>query len=352
VNLLKLSSALSKASLLLVATCALRLPADVLVTTNGARIVGKITGIHEGLVTVETDYAGEIKVKQALVASMETDRPVAVRLANGARIIGAVSATPDGRLKIAAGTGDTYATMDHISASWAAADEDPDVVARRKKWTYEAGVDISGEKGNQDQLGTAVAFKAERKGPEDDLKVYTDYDRQVTNGQKSVDQFKIGADYSDNFSDATSWYVRDEVGFDRVMDITFDEVAAAGFGYDFIKEKNQTLTGRAGVAYRDYSYSASANTPEFSGEGADFELQYALQVGKAQLTDKIAYLPDFQDPANYVINHELAYVIPITKSLWKLSFGVANNYNSRPVPGVDSLETLYYTRLVLTWGQK
>ena len=31
---------------------------------------------------------------------------------------------------------------------------------------------------------------------------------------------------------------------------------------------------------------------------------------------------------------------------------MSNNYNSRPVGGVDKLETLYFTRLVLTWGVK
>lgn len=351
-NLLKFSSALKRSAVLLAAFCAARLAADVLVTTDGSRIVGKIANIHEGIVTVVTGYAGEIKVKQALVKSIETDRPVAFRMANGARVIGTVSAAPDGRLKIAGREGTTYETIDHIAASWAAADEDPDVVARRKKWSFEAGVDISGEKGNENQLGTAMDLKADRKGPDDELQAYTAYDRQVTNGEKSVDQFKVGVDYSDNFSEATSWYVRDEVGYNRVMDITFDEVAATGIGYDLIKEKNQTLTVRGGVSYRDYEYSAEANTPAFSGAGADFELQYALQVGKAQLTDKVAYLPEFQDTANFIINHDLEYVIPITKSLWKLSFGVANSYDSRPVAGVESLETLYYTRLVLTWGPK
>jgi putative salt-induced outer membrane protein YdiY len=352
VNPPKTRSALRRIAVLLLASLSLRLSADVLLTTNGARIVGKITGIHAGVVTVQTDYAGEIKVKQGLVTSIETDRPVAVKLASGARVIGTVTPTPDGRLKVSGREGDVYTTMDHVAASWAAADEDPDVVARRKKWSYVAGVDISGEKGNTNQLGTAMNLKADRKGPDDELQLFTDYDRQVTNGEKSVDQFKVGADYSDNFSAATSWYVRDEGGYDRVLDITFEDTAAAGLGYDFVKDKIETLTGRAGLSYRYDEYSADADTPELSAFGADFEVQYTRMVGKSQLTDKISYLPEFQDAGAYVVNHDFGYVIPITKSLWKLAIGVTNSYNSRPVPGVEKLETIYFTRLELAWGQK
>ena len=75
-------------------------------------------------------------------------------------------------------------------------------------------------------------------------------------------------------------------------------------------------------------------------------------VGKSQLTDKISYLPEFQDAGNFVIAHNFAYIIPITKSLWKLAIGVSNNYDSMPVSGVEKLETLYFTRLELAWGQK
>jgi hypothetical protein len=352
VNNNTIPSALARTALLLLAFLSPGLRADVLVTSNGARIVGKVTLIQAGVITVQTDYAGEIKVKQSLVTSLETDRPVALRLVSGARVIGTVTATTDGRLKVSGREGDVYTTFDHVSASWAAADEDPDVVARRKKWSYTAGVDVAGEKGSQNQLGTAVSLKADRKGPEDELQLFTAYDRQVTNGQKSVDQFKAGADYSDNFSDRTSWYARDEGGFDRVMDITFDDVAAAGLGYDLVKDKIQTLTGRAGLSYRYDEYSADADIPGVSAVGADFELQYSRLVGRSQLKDKIAYLPEFQDAGNFIVAHDFSYEIPITKSLWKLAIGMTNDYNSRPAPGVNKLETLYYTRLELTWGQK
>jgi preprotein translocase subunit YajC len=334
------------------AMVALNAAADVVVTTNGARIVGKVTAIDAGTVVITTDYAGELKVKQALVASIETDTPVAVRLASGDRVTGVVTPTADGKEKIAGASVDAYTTIPQIAASWGAGQEDPAVTALRRKWAYEADVDINGENGTHNQLGTNLGFKATLKGPDDNLGFYSAYNRQATNGLKSADQFKAGVDYTDNLSAQTSWYVRDEGGFDRVMLITFDDIAAAGFGYNFVKTADQTLTGRIGVSYRAYQYAAGDGTPNISAIGGDAEIQYEKSFGTSKLTDKITYVPDLQDTKSYVITHEFGYAIPLAASEWKLTTGVSNNYDSEPAPGVKRLETLYFTRLSLTWGQK
>ena len=343
---------LARTAAVLALLCSLRLAADVVVTTSGARIVGKVTSISDGTINITTDYAGDIKVKQSLVASIETDAPVAVRLATGDRVTGTVTPTSDGKVKIEGTAGPAVAAVPQIAAIWAAGQEDPAVVALRRKWLYEAAVDINGESGVHDQLGTDMLFKATLKGPDDTLIFDTAYNRQVTNGQKSADQFKAGVDYSDNLSANVTWFVRDEAGFDRVNQITFGDIAAAGLGYSFIKAADQTLTGRAGLSFRDYQYAPAAGISNVNAVGADFELQYTKTFKTSQVSDKITFLPDFQDSKSYVLSHEFAYSVPIALSLWKLSIGVSNSYNSEPVPGIAKLDTLYFTRLNLTWGQK
>lgn len=334
----------------LAALCTARLAADTVETTNGARIVGKIKMIHGGVVTINTDYAGELNVKQTLVTSITTDHPVAVRVADGTKIIGMVSPAPEGGLRIASPTSSLTTPVNRVVASWAAGEEDPDLVALRRKWSYEAGVDINGSSGTHTQLGTAFTYKAKLTGPDDTFQYYADYLRQKTDSAVSADQFKAGADYAENFTPLTSWYARDEAGFDRILDIKFYDIAATGYGYDLIKEKNQTLIGRAGVSYR-YDQYTTPGAAALSSVGADFELEYNLNIGKGHLHDQIAFDPAFRDLGNFIIAHVFAYEIPITKSLWKLSLGMTNNYDSRPVDDVNKLETIYFTRLVLSWGE-
>jgi putative salt-induced outer membrane protein YdiY len=347
-NLLRLS--LSTVPLFAAAIAGSRLTADVVETANGARLVGQVVSIEKGVVVLKTDYAGEIKIKQDLVTSIATDHAVAVRLASGSRIEGIVSSPSAGTIQVAGADGTFTTTVPKIAATWAAGQEDPDIVALRRHWTYEADVDIEGKSGNHNQLGTDVGFRATLVGPEDTLQLYTDYNRQVTDGAKSADQFKMGIDYADHFTELASWYLRDESGFDRVMGIRYYDIAAGGLGYDFIHDgDHEVLTGRAGLSYRYDSYLDTA-TPNLSSLGADFEIEHKLKLGNSYLTNRIAFVPAFQDFGNFVINHESAYEIPLLSRWWKLKIGISNDYQSKPPPGIDKLDTTYFTRLVLNWG--
>ncbi|MGA3007306.1 MAG: DUF481 domain-containing protein, partial [Opitutaceae bacterium] len=227
-----------------------RVRADTVDTKEGAHLVGKITKVEAGSVYLHTDYAGDIVIKQSNVTRFATDKFIAVRLDSGQRIDGQVTPAPQGGLQIA-GTNKTVTTdIRHVAATWNAYGEDPLLIALRGQWTYEAFVDANGETGNHNQLGTSGGMRAERKATYNDLQLYAKYNRQVTDGQKSADQFATGVDYSTNYSGRDSLYVRDDAGFDRVMGISFSEVAAGGYGYDFIKQPSHTLTGRAGLSYR------------------------------------------------------------------------------------------------------
>ena len=64
-NILRIPAALPRIGILLLASLSLRLPADVLLTTNGAKIVGKITLIQGGIVVI---YSIPEEVARATVA--------------------------------------------------------------------------------------------------------------------------------------------------------------------------------------------------------------------------------------------------------------------------------------------
>jgi putative salt-induced outer membrane protein YdiY len=330
-----------------VAFGAAHLSADVVETKSGARIVGKVSKIDGGVVVVDTSYAGAITIKQSEVAAITTDAPVAVRLATGTRIDGKISGAA-GSLQIAGADGTISTTVEKVASTWAAGGKDPQIAALERGWAYEANVDIAGKSGNKSQLGTSAGLRATLAGVHDKLAFYTAYDRQVTDGQKSADQFKAGSDYQSNFSGKKSWYVRDEGGFDRIKDIQFYNVAAFGLGYDLIKAPKQTLTGRAGLSFRTENYK-SLFTTDVNAAGLDFGLAHSLQLDHASLVNRLAIVPSFDDFANFRATHESFLELPLANPSWKLRFGVNNDYNSKPGKGVDKMDTGYFTRLVLNW---
>jgi hypothetical protein len=322
-----------------------RLLADTIDIKNGARIVGKITKIDGGSVVVSTDFAGTITIKQSEVVSLSTDAPVAIRLASGTRFDGKLTAGSGGVVSIAGIDGTVSTTVDKVAASWAAGGVDPLV---KRDWSYEASVDVSGKTGNREQIGTAGEVRATLKTLQDMLQFYSAYNRQVSDGAKSADQFKAGVDYQNNFKGRYSWYVRDEGGFDRVKDIELYNIAAAGMGFDIIKEPKRTMTGRFGLSFRYEGYRDPL-TPDVKSAGLDIGLNNDLEFGDSRLVTRIAYVPTFEDFANYRLTHESYYQIPLASPAWKLRIGVSNDYNSQPPRGVEKLDTAYFTRLVLNW---
>ena len=124
--------------------------ADVVETKNGARLIGKVTKIDGGAVSLATDYAGTISIKQSEVASISTDAPVSVRLASGTRIDGKVSGAA-GTVQVVGADGTVNTTVDKVAASWPAGGKDPMLVALERGWAYEATVDVAGKSGNKSQ---------------------------------------------------------------------------------------------------------------------------------------------------------------------------------------------------------
>jgi putative salt-induced outer membrane protein YdiY len=330
------------------------LAADVVETKDGARIVGTVTRLEDGNVFVKTTYAGDIAIKQSEVTGITTDSPVTVRLSSGTVLNGKLT-TEAGAVKIAGADGELTTKVEKVAASWPTGTEDPMVTAHKKAlaekerhWTYEVSADMTGKTGNSEQLGTTAAARATLKTSQDTLLFYSGYNRQVSDGSKSADQFKAGVDYQNNFAGKLSWYVRDEGGFDRVKDVDLYNVAAAGIGYDVIKEEKHTLTGRVGLAYRYEGYR-DPSTEDVSTAGLDLGVNHEWTFSNSKLVNRIAFIPAFSDFSNFRLTHESFYEVPLVAPFWKLRVGISNDYNSKPGIGVEKLDTSYFTRLVLTW---
>jgi putative salt-induced outer membrane protein YdiY len=323
------------------------LSADTVDTKNGAHLVGKITRIDCSVVYLHTDYAGDISIKQSEVASFATDQPIAVRIDSGIRLDGKVTPV-NGQIQVVGWHGMLTTDVRHVAATWAAGGEDPIITARRGYWTYEASVDINGESGDHNQLGTAGGLRVVHTATDSELELYAKYNRQVTDGLKSADQLAGGVDYTNHYAERDSVYGRDEAGFDHVMGIRFSNVAAAGYGYDFIKQPKHILTGRAGLAHRYDDYKDPA-TPTVNAVGGDFELIHDWTFGISHLVNKLSFVPIFENLNDFIVTHDSYYQIPLANPHWKLHIGVTINYSNRPGAGIKRLDTTYYTRLLLDW---
>ena len=184
------------------------LHADVVETKNGSRLTGTVTKVDGGFVTLVTDYAGTLSIKQSEVVRFETEKPLFIRLAGGTTMEGTVSATPDGRITVNGQDGTISTTVDKVATTWSKGDPDPAVAQFLRKWKYEASFDISGKTGNSEELGYGGGVKATLAGGQDTLIFYSNFAYQSTNGAKSEDKFNVGVDYSSYLTKRVTWYGR------------------------------------------------------------------------------------------------------------------------------------------------
>lgn len=322
--------------------------ADVIETADGARLVGTVTGINGGKITLKTSYAGEIKVDQGEVVSLTKDDALAIRLEDGTTMNGTIMPSGEGAITIAGSSGQVSAPLTDVVATWAVGGTDPAVVALQRKWSYEAALDVTGKSGNSDNFGSAVSFSAVLKGAKDRLQFYANYDQQESDGVKSADQFKAGVDYSNNFHGQMSWYVRNEAGYDNIKEIDFYDVAAAGLGYQVIDSSQQSLTLRGGLSFRYETY-ADPLVDDLQSAGLDFGLAHSYTWDNMKMRNSLTFVPSFEDFADFRATHDSHFEMPLKAAGWKLRLGVANDFRSEPPAGLEEMDTTWYTRFVLSW---
>lgn len=338
------------------------LSADEIRCKNGTVIVGEITAIDGGIITVKNpvDDGGETKIKQSEVLSVSTDKAVNVRTDDGKTLTGTFSPTAvEGEIMI----GGTPIPVSVITSSWLLDGKSPEErEAEKFNYTseYEVGASLTGTTGNSESLAGGFQAQAVWKNVENALKLYAKYnygktkDNDTHDWTKSADNLHVGFDWSSEFYAPWFWYARSDLGFDRVQNIRFFDTSAVGFGLKVINEDNWHLSLRGGLSYRYEAYKDY--TGDFTDRddtntvGLDFGLSHDYEWSWGKLVTEISYVPGFDNfTGDYYIFHE-TYLQVAIEDLDQMYFriGVKNEYRSRTTAD-DHLDTTYYAQLVFYW---
>ncbi len=339
----------------IVAAGTAQLPADIVETRDGSKLVGKIREVTRELIRLETVYSGSIEVKRSEITGFSTEEPVVVRLASGTTISGRVNHKGESAVEIAGSNGALKTDLQSIVASWETDAEDPNVVklreelqSKRRKWSYEFGIDLTGKQGNSDEFGTAARGKAEMKGPKDTLKFYGSYVMTEKDGDKTTNEKIGGIEYNSIIQGKKGWFVRSELESDEFEGIDLRITFAGGLSYQFYKQPKHSLLGKAGFSYRLERFDDGSNLDK---PGLDFGLDHFLQFGEwGRLTTNLKFIPSVADLSDFRLSQDTGFEIPIAGSqVWRLRMGFSNFLNNNPSIGRDKLDTTYYTRVLFSW---
>ncbi len=328
---------------------------DVVTTTDGSRIVGKIVQWADGKVTVETAIAGTLVIDAALVMSIETDEPVNVEFDSGDKLVGTVQPGEEGPV-IDTALGPMNVSASKVATVWPVGQESPKEIALRAeleaekealkpKWTatLEAGALFT--EGNTDRLEARGRFDLKRTTSEDLLHFFLAADYGEQDDNRTVNEYRGGVMYENEITDRWYWYTRLQLEYDEFEQIDLRTVAAAGVGYYWIRKPEHELKNRAGFGYRHEAYNdGTSNDAAVIDLGLDYRVDVAPWL---QFTHSTTYSPDIQDFKDYRLDCDTALVFPFQNDVLKFKLGMRNEYNSRPQPGLERLDNTYYANLVL-----
>lgn len=340
-----------KATLLLTLLASATLHADTLHLNGGDRISGKIISLQGDSIKFETDYAGTLTIKKSAVAKMESETPLLARTDPKAKDSVNITPQPDGTFTLISKEEKDALSLSTVSTLWKPGAEDPDF-PKIKRWSYSAALGFGGRSGNTDTFAVNLALDAVYSGEKDTLRIYGKGAYEHTDGSLVTQTITAGLDYEYRICPVSSFYLRNELTQNKIQGIDLRNVAAAGYGrYFWQKKKGDAITDmlrlRLGLGHAYTKYADQDNTSDIT---LDTGLRFrALVHDNIIWNTEITYTPAFDDFGDYYAHHETTLEFPLEFLKITQEVGVSNDYASKPDPGTEKLDTVWFIRFKKTW---
>ena len=317
---------------------------DEVVLKNGSRVLGRITATRDGVVTVETDFAGTLEIGIDQIASLSTAEPVVVQLADESIIRDQPLRIDNEQLMVTTGAGAPQAyALDQLLL----VNPDPWELGEGYRWTGLLSFALAMQRGNTDTDEMDFRLESIWRSLEDryTFRGWGEYDE--TSGAKSADNWTLLGKYDYFVSDANYWGFNIQAEHDKFADLDLRYRLGPYYGHDFYTEPVFTFSAEAGISYvnedfivaddRDYP-AASWNLHMTSNYLNGDSLLYFDQIG----------LWNLDETSDVIINSTFGLSYPL---LWDIEGAaeVVLDYDAGAVEGVDELQQTYRFRIGYRW---
>lgn len=307
---------------------------------GGVVLTGRIDRAENGFLILSTSYAGIVQVDLARISRILSDRALPEGLPDN--LVPTATAAPVASAAAAAAPAPIAPPAPKVAPKPAAGGNDP------LGWTLETAFNLTGNQGNTQKFDFSGNITAILRREFDRIRLYGQYAYGTNRGRLSSDEIILGARYTNFFQERFGYFIREEIERDAREGIALRSTTAAGLTLEISKLKNLEVEGRAGFSYRyeDFDKDGWSDYP-----GMDLGLDMSWKPFKwLRLSGSYTFLPSARDLEDFLFDQDTGVDLPLDQSrVWRLRFGLASKYNSRPDFGRDKLDHRYYARLVGTW---
>jgi putative salt-induced outer membrane protein YdiY len=294
---------------------------DIVVTTNGDRLVGEIKSVDKDVLTFSPPYSDvDFKIKWEDVVSIQSQRQFIVETFDGRRLSGSLTPSPDKKVQI----GQTTLALADVSTVQP---------FETKFWSrFESGLDFGysmtrANSATQLSLGTNLSYRDEHHGDT----LFANVFRSSQDNAPTTQRWDLSNDFRRLLG--AKWYVNTTQDFlnSEEQGLDLRTTIGGGGGLYLMRSSSQHLAAGAGIAWTNENYTD--NTP--TKNSAEGYLGTEFMTEKLKVTDfitRFTYYPSLTISGRQRIAYRFDFDFNLPGD-WYLRIGFFDNYDNKPPLG-------------------
>ena len=317
---------------------------DEIVLKSGSTIVGTVTGSRDGVVTIETDFAGPLDISLDKIASAKTSGPVVIQLADETVLPEQPLVIQDEQLVIATQTSpaETYALEEVLLVN-----PEPWELGQGYRWRGVASVAASAQRGNTDTDELDYSLESIWRSKRDRYTLRYNGENDKTNGETTVEQWYAQGKYDYFFDGPVYGGMQGSAEHDKFTDLDLRWLIGPYIGRQFYDAPVFTLSAEVGASYVDEDF-IEAEDKEYAAGNWAVNASSNYLGGDSRLYLDHRGIVSMEDASDYILNTIFGLAFPL---LWDFEAAaeVQLDYDNGAVEGVDELDQTYRFRVGYTW---
>jgi putative salt-induced outer membrane protein YdiY len=303
-----------------------------------------VTATRDGVVTVETGFAGTLKILQEQIAAMRTRKPVVMKLQDGVVLQDQPILVEDGELQVpgASGKEEGYSLAELLVVN-----PEPWELGQGYKWSGLASTAFSVKQGNSDieELDYRIENTWRSLGNRFTLKVFGETDE--SNGVKNAENWSVTGKY-DAFVDGP-WYpgARAAAESDRFADLNLRYYLGPYFGRQIAESSLLNLSAEMGAVYVQEDFIV-ADDKDYPGLNWTASATSGVLGGDSRLYLDHNGILNLDDATDLIMNTSLGMAFPLMFNV-EAAAELLLQYDSGVPPGVEEMDQTYRFRIGYLW---
>ena len=317
---------------------------DQILLKSGSRILGTITGTRDGVVSIDTDFAGTLEIELDKIASLQTVNPVVIQLADETVVPEQPLRIEDEVMVINTATSpeQTYALDELLLVN-----PEPWELGEGYKWTGVASLAMSRQRGNTDTDNLFYSLESIWRSKQDRYTIHYNGENDKSDGETNVDNWYGSGKYDYFFDGPVYGGVQASAEHDKFTDLDLRYMVGPFIGRQFYEEPVFTLSAEIGGSYVNEDYVV-ADDDEYGAANWALNASSDYLGGDSRLYLNHRGILSLEDTSDYILNTTFGLAFPL---LWNFeaSAEMQLDYDSGAVEDVDELDQTYRFRIGYTW---